>query len=59
MDAVRCKRCDKLLCRWDGIGRVEIKCPRCRFINNLERPERHRDNESSYGGAHAQKQGFS
>gem|GEM_PF-3770334 len=38
MHAVRCGKCNKLLARAAGIGTLEIKCPRCRFINKLERP---------------------
>lgn len=38
MQDVRCT-CGKLLCRL--IGKVQIKCPRCKEIINTERQERH------------------
>ncbi|AZZ98768.1 Com family DNA-binding transcriptional regulator [Pseudoalteromonas sp. R3] len=44
MQDVRCT-CGKLLCRLDG--KVEIKCPRCKAINNIERRERH-DNKVTH-----------
>lgn len=36
MHEVRCCKCSKLLARVSGIGSVEVKCPRCKFINNLK-----------------------
>lgn len=36
MQRLECARCNKLLGRAQALGNVEIKCPRCRFINNME-----------------------
>ncbi len=40
---VRCVRCGRLLLKWrmDGLGQVEVKCPRCQQINflNFEGPK--------------------
>jgi len=33
MQEVRCKNCGKLLCKTEGNGKVEIKCPRCGEMN--------------------------
>lgn len=37
MQEVRCGQCRKLLAYAD-FTQLIIKCPRCKFINNLERP---------------------
>lgn len=35
MPEIRCKRCNKLLFRGNGV-KIEIKCPRCKLINKIE-----------------------
>ena len=33
---VRCPVCDKLICKASPGAKVEIKCPRCKTISNLQ-----------------------
>lgn len=33
MKDVRCKNCNKLLAKADNKGHIEIKCPRCKTLN--------------------------
>ncbi|MBF0189087.1 MAG: Com family DNA-binding transcriptional regulator [Magnetococcales bacterium] len=35
LEAIRCGKCEKLLARTDAIGRIEIKCPRCKTLIDL------------------------
>ncbi len=35
MNDLRCKKCNKLLCRFRDCGELEIKCPRCGTVNSL------------------------
>ncbi|MGI6469534.1 MAG: Com family DNA-binding transcriptional regulator [Syntrophomonadaceae bacterium] len=35
MKDLRCKKCNKLLCRYRDCGELEIKCPRCGSVNSL------------------------
>lgn len=35
MNDLRCKKCNKLLCRFRECLELEIKCPRCGTINSL------------------------
>ncbi|WP_366943118.1 Com family DNA-binding transcriptional regulator [Zhongshania sp.] len=37
MQEIRCSRCNRLLVRAVFI-RIEAKCPRCKFFNNLSAP---------------------
>lgn len=30
---VRCRGCSRLLCRSDGRGTIEVKCPKCGYTN--------------------------
>ena len=38
MKELRCGQCSKLLGRYQGHPQLEIKCPRCRYINILVSP---------------------
>jgi len=29
----RCSQCNRLLAKVEGLGKVEIKCPRCKAMN--------------------------
>ncbi|MBM6483440.1 Com family DNA-binding transcriptional regulator [Klebsiella pneumoniae] len=40
MGVERCLRCNKMLFNGSYI-RIQIKCPRCGYINELSAPERH------------------
>ena len=33
MKDFRCQTCNRLLARVEGMGKVEIKCPRCKAMN--------------------------
>jgi phage FluMu protein Com len=33
MKDFRCQNCNRLLARVDGMGKVEIKCPRCKSMS--------------------------
>jgi phage FluMu protein Com len=33
MKDFRCQQCNRLLARVEGVGKVEIKCPRCKSMN--------------------------
>jgi phage FluMu protein Com len=33
MKDFRCQTCNRLLARVEGMGQVEIKCPRCKSMN--------------------------
>jgi len=35
MKDLRCKKCNKLLCRYRDCVELEIKCPRCGTVNSL------------------------
>jgi len=35
MNEFRCSQCGRLLARIDGVGVVEIKCPRCKSMNRF------------------------
>ena len=35
MQEIRCEQCNKMLGKLDG--KAEIKCPRCKFTNALEK----------------------
>ena len=36
MQQIRCERCNKLLCKAGGRGRIEAQCPRCGHDNVVE-----------------------
>lgn len=40
MREVRCIKCGKLLCKiekeHESLGKIEIKCPRCKTINEVK-----------------------
>ncbi len=48
MKQIRCKQCNKLLAK-ANYKQLEIKCPRCKFFNNLECHEHRRTNGDTYG----------
>ncbi|MBS9781675.1 MAG: Com family DNA-binding transcriptional regulator [Gammaproteobacteria bacterium] len=49
MQNIRCQQCNKLLAKAD-FKQLEIKCPRCKFFNNLECHEHRRNtNGGTYG----------
>ncbi len=49
MQTIRCKQCNKLLAK-AKFQQLEIKCPRCKFFNNLECHEHRRNtNGGTYG----------
>jgi len=33
MKDFRCQQCNRLLARVEGVGKVEIKCPRCKSMS--------------------------
>lgn len=35
MNDFRCRKCNKLLCRYRECLELEIKCPRCSTVNSL------------------------
>ena len=50
MQNVKCKCCFKLLAKIGSFDRIEIKCPRCKTLNNFQStpsalPERLNQNE--------------
>lgn len=47
---LRCTNCNKLLARTDNKGQVEVKCPRCKTLNNLKAAELPNFGET-HGGA--------
>ncbi len=48
MQQIRCKQCNKLLAK-ANYKQLEIKCPRCKFFNNLECHEHRQTNGDTYG----------
>ncbi len=36
MNAIRCKKCNRLLMKGD-ISKIEIKCPKCGHVQNLKK----------------------
>ncbi|WP_276681170.1 Com family DNA-binding transcriptional regulator [Thalassolituus oleivorans] len=57
MQELRCSKCRKLLAKVSAVKNIEIKCSRCKFINNLECPERQtgEDNHVETFGALARR----
>ncbi|WP_414711286.1 Com family DNA-binding transcriptional regulator [Spongiibacter sp. UBA1325] len=47
---IRCSRCNRLLGKGQYV-RIEIKCPRCKFFNNLSAPST-LSAKSAHKGAH-------
>jgi len=35
VEQFRCKKCRKLLAKYEYFTKIEIKCPRCNYINKL------------------------
>ncbi len=35
MKELRCKKCHKLLGKYDILGVLEIKCPKCKALNEI------------------------
>ena len=36
MTEIRCKKCNRLLMKAERSWKVEIKCPKCGYLNHLE-----------------------
>lgn len=54
MQNVKCKCCFKLLAKIGTFDRIEIKCPRCKTLNNFQStpsalPERHNERHIETG----------
>lgn len=49
MKEIRCKQCNRLLARANYYKQLEIKCPRCKFFNNLECREHRRTDGGTHG----------
>lgn len=50
---LRCRMCNKLLAK--GVGKLEIKCPRCKSINNWSLTTENAAEHQTQGDAHASK----
>ncbi len=46
MQDYRCVRCAKLLAKIGGEARVEIKCPRCKKLNNFNKTNTNQNAQS-------------